>query len=170
MRSSTGIKRFAGLLMGGALVLLSMGAQSESAVTKGSKAASMDACVVPTADMRRNHMDYLKHDRVKSVRKGVRDLKNSLVGCIDCHASKDESGNYKSIVAEGEFCQSCHTYVAVKPACFQCHRKTPQEQNASMGMGEGIKTHALGMLLDADEAPALSAQELSEIHAKVLEH
>jgi len=170
MRSSTGIKRFAGLLMGGVLALLAMGAQSESAVTQGSKAASLDACVAPTADMRRNHMDYLKHDRVKSVRQGVRGIKYSLSSCIDCHASKDDSGNYKPVTAEGEFCQRCHNYVAVELPCFGCHRTTPQEKRASLGLNDGQKGSAYGLLLDANGAPALSARELSEIHAKVLEH
>lgn len=164
MRSSTGIKRFAGLLMGGAIALLSMGAQSESAVTQGSRAATMDACVAPTAEMRRNHMDYLKHDRVQSVREGVRDTKNSLVGCVDCHASKDDSGNYKSIVAEGEFCQSCHSYVAVQPACFQCHRKTPHQGHAALGMNQDAAEPALGLL------PGISRSDLSELHANVMEH
>jgi len=50
------------------------------------KAAGLESCVAPTSEMRRNHMDYLKHDRIKVVREGVRDVKSSLAGCIDCHA------------------------------------------------------------------------------------
>ncbi|MES9936194.1 MAG: sulfur reduction protein DsrJ [Sedimenticola sp.] len=165
MRSSTGIKRFAGLLMGGLFAALAMAAHSESAVTPGSKAASMDACVAPTAEMRRNHMDYLQHDRHASVRKGIRDIKNSLSGCVDCHASKDGQGNYKPINAEGEFCDACHDYTAVNVACFQCHRKTPQEMTSSAGAG-GSK---LGLLLDDGETPELSREELKQLHAKILE-
>ncbi|OOZ37467.1 hypothetical protein [Solemya velesiana gill symbiont] len=165
MRSSTGIKRFAGLLVGGLFAALAMTAHSGSAVTQGSKAASMDACVALTADMRRNHMDYLQHDRHASVRKGIRDIKNSLSGCVDCHASKDDQGNYKPVTAEGEFCEACHNYTAVNVACFQCHRKTPQEMTSSVTTG-GNK---LGLMLDDGEAPALSAEEFEQLHAKILE-
>jgi hypothetical protein len=167
MLNSIGIKRFAGALMGGLLAVLSMGAQSESAVTKGSKAASMDACVAPTAEMRRNHMDYLKHDRELSVQKGVRDVKNSLAGCVDCHATKTDQGHYAPINAEGEFCESCHTYVAVNLACFQCHRKTPAEQTSSIKPFSAAGSK-LG-LLDDGTMPQLSAEELAMIHARIQE-
>ncbi|MES9962004.1 MAG: sulfur reduction protein DsrJ [Candidatus Sedimenticola sp. 20ELBAFRAG] len=166
MRSSTGIKRFAVLLVGGLFAAFAMAAHSGSAVTPGSKAASEEACVAPTAEMRRNHMDYLQHDRHASVRKGIRDIKNSLSGCVDCHASKDNQGNYKPVNAEGEFCEACHNYTAVNVACFQCHRKTPQEMNSSAKATGGSK---FGLLLDDGETAAFSNEELKQLHAKVLE-
>ncbi len=116
-------------------------------------------------------MDYLKHDRVESVRKGVRDTKNSLAGCVDCHASKDDNGGFNPINSEGEFCESCHTYVAVDLACFQCHRKTPEENVSSLKpltMGAGIDGHALGLLQDAGSVTSLSAEELAHLHAKTV--
>ena len=125
MRSSTGIKRFAGLLAGGVLALLSASALGDSAVTSGSKAATLDACVGPTSDMRRNHMDYLKHGRDRTVHEGVRGLTYSLSGCVDCHAAKGADGGYQPVNAEGQFCAACHEYTAVRLACFQCHSKTP---------------------------------------------
>ncbi|EGV52270.1 hypothetical protein [Candidatus Endoriftia persephone] len=127
------IKRFTALLAGAVLTVSAMQAVGASAVTEGSKAASMDSCVAPTEDMRRNHMDYLKHERVETVRGGIRGSKYSLAGCIDCHASKDQSGNPLPVTDEGQFCQKCHSYLAVQPACFQCHRTTPAEGGATLG-------------------------------------
>jgi hypothetical protein len=42
-------------------------------------------CVEP-AEMRRNHMEMLKHQRDDTVRGGVRGAKAQPEGCIDCHA------------------------------------------------------------------------------------
>ncbi|TVO75498.1 sulfur reduction protein DsrJ [Sedimenticola selenatireducens] len=166
----TGIKRFAGVLIGGALLLLSTGAISETAVTKGSKAAGLDACVAPTAVMRRDHMDYLKHDRDMTVRKGVRDTQYSLSECVECHAEKDDAGAYKPVNAEGQFCSSCHNYVAVSLSCFQCHRKTPE---STAGSGTAMKqegsfsTDSLGLLQSLGNPVSLSRDELVRLHATV---
>lgn len=103
-------------------------------VTEGSKAKSMDACVAPTEIIRRNHMDYLKHDRDDTVRDGKRNQRYSLVECIDCHAAKSSSGEYHPVNAEDQFCGACHEYVAVEPACFGCHRTTPQKSSGQAGL------------------------------------
>ncbi len=126
MCSSISLMRSLRLLFGGLLVLLSCIALSDPMVTEGSKAASLDACVAPTADMRRNHMDYLKHERIAVVRDGVRDNQYSIEDCVNCHASKDSQGQSLLVNAEGQFCESCHDYTAVNITCFQCHRKTPE--------------------------------------------
>jgi hypothetical protein len=111
-----------------------MQAVAESSfVTKGSKAASVDSCVAPTDVIRRNHMDFLKHGRDETVRDGVRGLDYSLAECIDCHAASDDTGKPVPVDAEGQFCESCHSYVAVSPACFQCHRTTPEKQSGRVG-------------------------------------
>ena len=127
MRRSTGKKWFAGMCVGGLLAVLATDILSEPGVTPGSKAASMESCVAPTPDIRRNHMDYLKHDRVVTVHQGVRDTKFSLAECVACHAAKDEAGEYKPINDDGQFCESCHGFVAVNLTCFQCHRRIPGE-------------------------------------------
>ncbi|MBF0588071.1 MAG: Hdr-like menaquinol oxidoreductase cytochrome c subunit [Magnetococcales bacterium] len=67
------------------------------------------ACVLPEEQMRRTHMDYLKHKRAVTVREGVRVRDESLKNCISCHPSKKK------------FCEQCHKYVGVKPDCFECH-------------------------------------------------
>jgi len=170
MGSLSGIRRFAGMVVGGALLLLTTGAISDSAVTKGSKAASLDTCVAPTAEMRRNHMDYLKHDRDATVHEGVRDTRYSLAECVDCHAEKDSAGTYKSVNAEGQFCASCHSYVAVSLTCFQCHRKTPESisgNSTAMREGEGDGRQVLGLPRSGDQPLALSRDELTRLHAKV---
>ena len=82
--------------------------------------AKGEACVEDSAFMRRNHMDLLKHQRDATLRQGVRGAKHSLNACVACHATEG-----KAINAEGQFCQSCHTYAAVSVDCFDCHATTP---------------------------------------------
>ena len=147
MRSSLISKRLLIILLAG-LLLPAMQATGESQyVTENSKAASMDSCVAPTEVMRRNHMDFLQHGRDDTVRDGVRGLKYSLSECVDCHASRDSKGQGVSVTSEGEFCQACHGYVAVSPACFQCHRTTPRESGSKGSLGYRLEahTHALDM-------------------------
>lgn len=85
------------------------------------KAFKGDKCVEPVDDMRRYHMNYLKHQRDETVIDGVRGNKYSLNQCIDCHATKSPSvagGNIRTIEP---FCAECHAFAAVKIDCFECH-------------------------------------------------
>lgn len=76
-------------------------------------------CVAPAEEMRRNHMEMLKHQRDRTLRAGIRGEPASLNGCIECHASK----NTGSVLGGKEnFCEGCHSYVAVKLDCFECHQ------------------------------------------------
>ncbi|MFO7606863.1 MAG: sulfate reduction electron transfer complex DsrMKJOP subunit DsrJ [Desulfurivibrionaceae bacterium] len=83
-------------------------------------------CVAATDYMRTSHMVLLDDWRDNVVREGgdrraktadgteyVRSLQN---GCMNCHTSKQK------------FCDECHTYVAVKPYCWDCHIQ-PKEAN-----------------------------------------
>ena len=129
MHRSIEFKRFLVLLVGGISLVLSATAVSESnVIVKGSKAATLDQCVAPTADMRRHHMEYLKHERNEVVREGIRDTKYSIAECVDCHAGTDSDSYPMPVNAEGQFCDSCHHYAAVQITCFQCHRKVPEEK------------------------------------------
>lgn len=89
-------------------------------------------CVKDPQWMRKNHMHLLKHQRDETLRKGVRDDKVSLKGCIECHASTSDD----SVTARADsFCIACHHYEAVKIDCFECHsgkRKSAwlQQRNA----------------------------------------
>ncbi len=155
MRSSfNSIRRFTYLLVGAAFAVVSLQAAGDTAVIKGSKAASMENCVAETNDMRRNHMDYLKHQRDETVHGGIRGAKFSLVDCVDCHASKDDDGNAAPVTDEGQFCQACHAYVAVSPACFQCHRTTPMQGKGSLGAVD----------LEQMQFQSLNASSLKEWH------
>lgn len=101
-----------------------------SEVLPGSRAASLESCVIPdTDDMRRNHMELLFHKRDLTMRQGIRtrgDNEVSLNGCIACHVAKNDQGQYIPVDEEGQFCQTCHKRVAAKLDCFDCHRTTPE--------------------------------------------
>ena len=85
-----------------------------------------DHCVADTDFMRRNHMDLILHQRDDTVIRGLRDKPFSLVECVDCHARSDSDGKAVRIDAKGEFCASCHEYVAVSIDCFSCHAAVPE--------------------------------------------
>lgn len=92
-------------------------------------------CVEPTDVMRRDHMNFLLHQRDATVHQGVRTTKHSLTGCIDCHVQRDARGNAIPVNAPGQFCESCHQYAAVSLDCFECHATTPDSGNAAVSAG-----------------------------------
>ena len=55
--------------------------------------AQGEACVEPLPVIRRDHMKFLMHQRDDTVHEGIRGARHSLVGCIDCHAAKDDRGS-----------------------------------------------------------------------------
>lgn len=77
------------------------------------------ACVESTEWMRARHMDLLDDWRDAVVREGRRSYVSTATGttydmslsqtCMDCHSNK------------AEFCDRCHTYMAVSPYCWSCH-------------------------------------------------
>lgn len=89
------------------------------------KATKGEVCVEPLPVIRREHMKFLMHQRDDTVHRGIRGARHSLVGCIDCHAAKDDAGRWMRIDAPGQFCASCHAYVSVKIDCFECHAALP---------------------------------------------
>jgi len=58
-------------------------------------------CVEPEEVMRRDHMNFILHQRDETMYKGIRGAKHSLKDCIDCHAGYDDSGKPVPINAEG---------------------------------------------------------------------
>jgi len=89
------------------------------------EAGQGEKCVENTEFMRRNHMELLKHQRDETLHKGIRTRSHSLNGCIECHASRKNN----SVVGNDQnFCQSCHSYVAAKLDCFECHSSKPKPQ------------------------------------------
>lgn len=86
------------------------------------KARPGTQCVEPPSEMRRHHMDWLKHQRDATVFGGIRGAKHSLKDCVACHAT-GASGSVAA--APGDFCVACHQYAAVKVDCFECHTGKP---------------------------------------------
>ncbi len=81
-----------------------------------------ERCIADAAQMRRNHMRHLIHQRDATVRDGQRAAKQGLTDCIECHAG-EKTG---SVLGETGFCESCHRYAAVKIDCFECHSSSRQ--------------------------------------------
>jgi hypothetical protein len=86
-----------------------------------------EACVAPVAEMRRDHMDMLLHQRDRTMRQGLREPRFSLKNCVDCHASRATG----SVLGKEGFCSSCHEYTAVKMDCFECHTPLRQKRTAA---------------------------------------
>lgn len=95
-----------------------------------------DKCVEPTADMRKNHMEYILHQRDETMHKGIRTSKHSFAECIDCHAVTDENHEAVTYKDERHFCNSCHQYAAVQIDCFDCHTSTPQANSSNANQSQ----------------------------------
>ena len=117
-----------------ALLLLSttlVAAQETRVPTPSISKGEGQQCVEPTDIMRRDHMNFLLHQRDATVHLGIRTKKYSLTGCIDCHVQHDAQGSAIPVNAPGQFCQSCHEYAAVSLDCFECHAPTPDSASAA---------------------------------------
>ena len=84
-------------------------------------------CIQPEDEMRRNHMNYILHERDETMHEGVRNEPGSLSACIDCHVEQNEKGEIAGIDTSEHFCNGCHEYVSVQIDCFQCHADRPQK-------------------------------------------
>ncbi|GJL82329.1 MAG: hypothetical protein DHS20C01_19630 [marine bacterium B5-7] len=108
-----------------------------------------EQCVEPVEVMRRNHMKMLMHQRDDTVVKGIRTPRYSLKGCIDCHAEKNDAGDFIAVNAPGQFCSTCHQYAAVRIDCFSCHATVP----AGEGHGDNMEGNTQGMIgMDTSES------------------
>ncbi|EIC21191.1 cytochrome c3 family protein [Thiorhodovibrio frisius] len=94
-------------------------------VVPGSKAAELDRCVEPTREMRRYHMEYIRHQRDTTVYNGIRHTKYSLSGCVGCHTGHTADGTPVPVNGKGQFCNACHETAAVTLNCFDCHATVP---------------------------------------------
>jgi hypothetical protein len=84
-----------------------------------------EQCVEPTAEMRRNHMEKMLHQRDRTMHQGIRTTQHSLKNCVNCHAA--QSG---SVLGKDGFCASCHQYASVHIDCFGCHTDKPEKEPA----------------------------------------
>lgn len=152
----------------GLLLLLAtgLGVAASDRLAPGSQAQQEEACVAPVPEIRRNHMNLLKHDRDLTVRKGDRDIKFSLSSCVACHAGKDSKGEAIPVNAPGQFCATCHQKLAVQPTCFQCHSAVPGKQQSAALNAKGRAL--LGRMRSLSASPE-QIQELAQAHLGVLE-
>ncbi|MBE9567169.1 MAG: hypothetical protein IMF14_00635 [Proteobacteria bacterium] len=84
-------------------------------------------CIHPEDEMRRNHMNYILHERDETMHEGIRGEPEGLANCINCHVEPNESGEIAGIETKEHFCSACHEYAAVQIDCFQCHADRPQK-------------------------------------------
>ena len=84
-------------------------------------------CIHPEDEMRRNHMNYILHERDETMHEGVRNEPGSLAACIDCHVEPNEKGEIADVDSNEHFCNGCHEYASVQIDCFQCHADRPQK-------------------------------------------
>jgi hypothetical protein len=85
-------------------------------------------CVEPEDDMKKNHMNYILHQRDETMHEGIRTKKYSLKECINCHIPEDSTARFGD---SQHFCSSCHNFVGVSIDCFQCHMDRPMDKKAS---------------------------------------
>ena len=87
------------------------------------KEAQGKQCVLPKADIRREHMQLLDVWRDTVVRDAKRvyvnneghEFKMSLSNtCLECHPNTTE------------FCDTCHNYTSTDPYCWDCHIENPK--------------------------------------------
>jgi len=125
------------------------------------KAVKGKQCVLPTEDMRKNHMKYLLHHRDLTMHEGIRTKKFDLRECLDCHVPKEPKGQEVHVTSKKHFCQACHAYAGVKIDCFQCHSDQPSEQSPHFhtlsGRPIGHPGHkTVGTKLSAGELEAMA--------------
>lgn len=124
------------LLLSGAWVYAEDKLFSPNSLPKANASAGEQGCVEPVEIMRRNHMNFILHQRDDTMHRGIRTNNHSLVECVNCHVSKDESGTYPDINSKQHFCSGCHQYAAVSVDCFQCHASKPEQAQAKGGAGQ----------------------------------
>ena len=124
----TGGRRFAATALVLAAVLSAGGAAAEGSLVPVPAKGRGEACVEPTEVMRRNHMEFILHQRNETVHRGIRTSRHSFVGCIDCHAVKRADEQLARFDDPEHFCTRCHSFAAVRIDCFECHADRPANQ------------------------------------------
>jgi hypothetical protein len=139
---------------------------SRPEIPKAKEVANPDTkCVRPIDDMRKNHMNFILHQRDDTVRLGIRSEKHkgtSLKECIDCHNAPGKDGKVARVSEAEHFCNACHNYAAVKVDCFDCHADKPANAEYRNPVGN-TKLPQSGSF---DSKQLLNQQELDSIAAK----
>ena len=81
-------------------------------------------CVQPEDEMKKNHMNYILHQRDQTMHNGVRTKTYSLKECINCHVPENSEVRFGD---DKHFCSSCHNFTGVSIDCFQCHMDRPMK-------------------------------------------
>jgi len=115
-------------------------------------------CIQPEDVMRREHMNYILHERDETMHEGIRGESKSLAGCIDCHVEPNENGEIAGIDTDQHFCSACHQYAAVQIDCFQCHADRPQKYIKRESHSSSLRQQ-LQQTLAASEATDKGAQQ-----------
>lgn len=121
------------------------------------------------AYMRKNHMDALKHKRDETMYKGIRTEKHSLNACIDCHVPESHNGEVLRHTDQEHFCTTCHTYVAAKLDCFECHVDHPIKLNDEIKSAKTSITQERSMLKDMVDSNSKSIQLKSLDNKELME-
>lgn len=87
-------------------------------------------CVQPEDEMKKNHMNYLLHQRDQTMHEGIRTKTYSLKECINCHVPENSEVRFGD---DKHFCSSCHNFAAVSIDCFQCHMDRPMKGKGTQG-------------------------------------
>ena len=107
-------------------------------------------CVEPEDVMRRDHMNFILHQRDETMHEGIRTSKYSFAECINCHVQPDDKGNIADVDSEDHFCNGCHEYAAVTIDCFECHADRPQKFIKREGKSASLQ-HELQQMLTSSE-------------------
>lgn len=135
----------------------------------GYEADKLENCVEPTEYMRSNHFELLLHERDLTVHEGIRIKKKSLTECVECHVSREEDGKPIPINAEGQFCQRCHNFTAVKIDCFQCHSTVPNPDKGWTAFNHPIVTPEMDKVRSLHQGFAANAQQDSLLDSDSLD-
>ncbi len=113
------------------------------------RVSDAQGCVEPTAEMRKNHMQYILHQRDETMHRGVRTRQYSLVECINCHVS--DAPDAPRVSSDEHFCNSCHSYAAVNIDCFQCHADRPVKTSGMHAMPPVVQSGSVNTAVLATE-------------------
>lgn len=106
-----------------------------------------DRCIEPVEIMRKQHMQFLFHDRDLTMREGDRTIRHSLIDCVECHAQANRRQEPIPINASGQFCSVCHEAVGVRIDCFSCHAAVPHASGSDFGSTQASLPESVNVLM-----------------------
>ncbi len=162
--------RFVSWAGGWALALLAMSLVPLTALADDLKPrvpqGKGEECVEPTEVMRRDHMNFLMHQRDDTMHLGIRTKQHSLNECLSCHVTPDENGKVARSDSPDHFCSSCHSFAAVRIDCFQCHADTPDTQSHLHSLTSEAASHHAQLVMSP--AAQTGVQALTETDLQVI--